>query len=255
MSPTVPSYGSTRAGNSNAAAMRQAFLLAVALHLVATPGLFWVLAHGHADTLRPAPVILECDVVRLSQAPLPEPLQETRLAHVLACMPPAARDAAVLSPPAPGAPPVVFPVPSTLPVATTPPRLMAPDLAGEDVRSLAATDLHFPGEGHNGGPVAISEIRPLYPDAARTQGQQGSVTIHLRVTYCGGVDYAEVTRSSGFAELDQAALAAVRKTTFKPAEQYGQPIAAEMNLQFMFRLDDVDRLHQPAGREPHTSPR
>lgn len=223
--------------------MSRAFLWAVVLHLAAAPGLLWVVKNGLGAVPVSAPVILECDVTVASQAPVPSPGEATMLAQAVAVAPREFRDAPGMPVPSPCVASVSLPVP-IVPIAETAvessPRLGVPDLAGEDTRALAA--LPFPSEGgqeeQGGHPMALSAIRPHYPYAARTRGQEGSVTVHLRVTPEGGVDFAEIARSSGVAVLDQSAMAAARKATFKPAERDGRPVSADMDLQFVFRLED-----------------
>ena len=89
-----------------------------------------------------------------------------------------------------------------------------------------------------GRPIALSEIKPHYPYAARTRGEAGRVTVHVRVTGEGAVDSAVVSSSSGVESLDQSALAATRKARFKPAEKGGKAVQSDMDLQFDFRLQD-----------------
>jgi protein TonB len=220
--------------------MSRAFLWAVVLHLAAAPGLLWVVKNGHGAVPVSAPVILECDVTVASQAPVPSPAEATMLAQAVAVTPREFRDAPVMPVPSPRVASVALPVPIAETAVESSPRLWVPDLAGEDTRALAA--LPFPAEGgkreQGGRPMALSEIRPHYPYAARTRGQEGSVTVHLRVTPEGGVDFTEIARSSGVAVLDQSAMEAARKATFKPAERDGRPVSADMDLQFVFRLED-----------------
>ncbi len=236
--------------------MSRAFLWAVVLHLTVAPGLFWLVKNGLGRAGGSAPVILECDVNMASRAPVPASGEETALAQAVASTPREVREAPVLKVPDPAAVPVALTVPIIAASAEPSSSLGVPDLAAEDVRALAAlpfppaggqggtTNAEFavlanPGQEQQGGrPTALSAIRPHYPYAARTRGQEGSVTVHLRVTPGGEVDFAEVARSSGVAVLDQSAMAAARKATFKPAERDGRPVSAEMDLQFVFRLED-----------------
>ena len=131
-----------------------------------------------------------------------------------------------------------------IPVVEMPDHPVSPDFARENIRVPAPGASGMPAipearQGDGGGhPMALAEIRPYYPYSARTRGEEGKVTVHLRVTSGGSVDSVEIGRSSGFSVLDQSALAAARKARFKPAEHNGLPIAADMDLQFDFRLEN-----------------
>jgi protein TonB len=87
-------------------------------------------------------------------------------------------------------------------------------------------------------PTALSGITPRYPFHARAEGQEGLVTVRVRVSGEGRVESAEVVRSSRFSALDEAALGAVRKARFAPAERGGRRVAGEIDLTFEFRLKD-----------------
>ena len=77
---------------------------------------------------------------------------------------------------------------------------------------------------------------PAYPRGSRQRGEEGVVTLEVRVGVSGEVEEAEVVGSSGFAALDEAALKAVRKATFEPARTGERPIASTVRLPLRFRL-------------------
>ena len=79
-------------------------------------------------------------------------------------------------------------------------------------------------------------IRPEYPRGARQRGEQGDVVVELRVGANGSVDAAEVVVTSGFADLDAAALRAVRAARFSPAESGGETVASTARMTLSFRL-------------------
>ena len=79
-------------------------------------------------------------------------------------------------------------------------------------------------------------IKPDYPKGARQRGEQGDVVVELRVNAEGFVDQAEVVTSSGFAELDEAALRAVRAAKFVPAKSGHSAVASSARLTLTFRL-------------------
>jgi protein TonB len=80
--------------------------------------------------------------------------------------------------------------------------------------------------------------RPRYPMAARQRGEEGRVTLRVRVDAAGVARDTRVTKSSGFGELDRTAMAAVGRATFRPARQGGEAVEAECEVVFEFRLED-----------------
>ena len=79
-------------------------------------------------------------------------------------------------------------------------------------------------------------IRPEYPAGARQRGEQGNVVLEIRVDADGAVETVTVAVSSGFEELDRAALRAARTARFVPARSDGATIASTVRLQLAFRL-------------------
>ena len=235
------------------AGLNRSFLLAIILHLMAVIILFWGVRHWPFATPLSRQVALEVEVIA---APPPASIETPAILQAVAAVAPEFRAPPVMMVPVPDVAPVTVSASVVVPVAETREQFVLPDLAREDTRGLAA--LPLPGynisnaavahvasalqiatQGDGGGrPVALSEIRPRYPDAARTLGQEGKVTVRLRVTETGEVESAEIGRSSGIAALDQSAVAATRKARFKPAAQGGTPISSEMELQFEFRLEN-----------------
>lgn len=59
--------------------------------------------------------------------------------------------------------------------------------------------------------------KPAYPAQAARNGDSGTVTLALLVGVDGRVTDSRIERSSGFRDLDRAALTALSQCTFKPA--------------------------------------
>ena len=78
---------------------------------------------------------------------------------------------------------------------------------------------------------------PAYPAMSRRLGEEGRVLLLVRVTPQGLPDGVEVRESSGFARLDEAALAAVRQWRFVPARRGSEAIAASVLVPIIFRRD------------------
>ena len=102
----------------------------------------------------------------------------------------------------------------------------------------AAVESGAGGTGKGDIPTALSEIRPRYPFRSRSDGEEGMVMVRVRVSEEGTVQEATVTRTSGFRALDDAAVAAVRKAQFAPAERGGRHVAGEISLTFQFTLKE-----------------
>jgi protein TonB len=84
--------------------------------------------------------------------------------------------------------------------------------------------------------AASGNMPPTYPsDAVRLQ-QHGRVTLRLHVTADGHVADAEIAISSGFPQLDQAALSSIAEWRFRPAEQGGKPVPDVIEMAVEFRI-------------------
>lgn len=95
------------------------------------------------------------------------------------------------------------------------------------------------------GPVALSaelsvacpeRTPPAYPAFSRRMGEEGIVVLRVELDEAGAVAYARVQTSSGFARLDEAALAAVRTWRCNPAQRNSQPVRAFALQPFKFIL-------------------
>jgi len=79
-------------------------------------------------------------------------------------------------------------------------------------------------------------IRPDYPKGARQRGEQGAVVLEIQVDAEGAVSEAKVVVSSGFAELDEAAVKAARMAKFRPAKSGNEFVASTARLKLDFKL-------------------
>ena len=85
-------------------------------------------------------------------------------------------------------------------------------------------------------PKPKRNIRPDYPKGARQRGEQGDVILEIRVNAEGTVDDVRVATSSGFAELDEAAVKAAKAAKFSPARSGREPVASTARLKLQFKL-------------------
>ncbi len=79
---------------------------------------------------------------------------------------------------------------------------------------------------------------PDYPRQARREGWEGRVVLSVAVAVHGHATSVAVRQTSGYAILDEAALAAVRRWRFEPARRGGVPVTASVDVPIRFRLDD-----------------
>lgn len=84
-------------------------------------------------------------------------------------------------------------------------------------------------------PQLLSGSAPTYPKELERKGITGSVGLAIVVGADGGVQSVDVTSSSGYDELDQAAIAAAYTYRFEPARNiYDEPVACRVNRSFSF---------------------
>lgn len=65
---------------------------------------------------------------------------------------------------------------------------------------------------------------------------EGTALLKMRITEQGRVEDAQVERSAGHPDLDQAALEAVRRWRFEPARRSGEPVSVLVVLPVEFKL-------------------
>ncbi len=94
---------------------------------------------------------------------------------------------------------------------------------------LAGTPPEYPTNGYQ----VVLDRSSLTPHL-QVEATEGRVILRLLVVANGGVDRVDVTVSSGFEILDQAAAAAVRAWLFAPATRDGQPIDAWVVIPMRF---------------------
>ena len=106
----------------------------------------------------------------------------------------------------------------------------------EDVKAANAPPVAPRQARLDAPPKPRRNIRPDYPKGARQRGEQGDVVLEIRVNAEGKVDDVKVATSSGFAELDEAAIWAARAAKFSPARSGHDPVASTARLKLQFKL-------------------
>jgi protein TonB len=79
--------------------------------------------------------------------------------------------------------------------------------------------------------------KPEYPRNSQRNEEQGTVTLAFLIGLDGGVKDAKIEKSSGFRELDKAALRGLSQCKFKPAQVDGKPTETWSNVQYVWRLE------------------
>jgi protein TonB len=173
---------------------------------------------------RPKPVELPPPAPRVRKA-VPTP-RKPREAPVIARAPEAAPTEApsVIAPPPPPEPIEVAATTSVVeaaPIAAAP----APSPPAPKTISIGAVSYLTPPVLH-------------YPPAARRAQEEGRVHVRVMVDADGRPREFAITRSSGFPRLDEAALATVRATRFKPYTENGVPQPFWVVMPLVFELEN-----------------
>ncbi|MFL2983803.1 MAG: energy transducer TonB [Candidatus Neomarinimicrobiota bacterium] len=85
-------------------------------------------------------------------------------------------------------------------------------------------------------PVAMSPIRPIYPEIAQEAGIEGVVIVQAFIDEKGRVKETLILKGVPNTGLDEAAMAAIRKTRFRPAKQRERAVGVWISIPVNFRL-------------------
>jgi protein TonB len=119
-------------------------------------------------------------------------------------------------------PPVAPLIPVVGPHVIAPPAVVTPKPVAKDVFTVASA---------GNCPV------PNYPANSARNGDTGTVGLALLIAPDGHVADSRVTTSSGFRELDRAAVAALSSCKFKPATTNGVPESAWGKIAYVWTLE------------------
>lgn len=84
-------------------------------------------------------------------------------------------------------------------------------------------------------PKPLSEIKPVYPEAARIAKLEATVVLEVEILRDGSVGMINVKRS--YPAFDEAAKEAVRKVKFKPAILNNVPVDCMVIIPIEFQLN------------------
>jgi periplasmic protein TonB len=79
--------------------------------------------------------------------------------------------------------------------------------------------------------------KPDYPRNSQRNEEQGTVTLQFLIGVDGSVKDAKIDKTSGFRELDKAALRGLSQCKFKPAMIDGRTAETWSNVQYVWRLE------------------
>lgn len=80
---------------------------------------------------------------------------------------------------------------------------------------------------------------PQYPIQAAREGHQGEVILDVTINAQGEVTNVTVEKSSGYRELDRAAVDAARKWRFNPGMHGGKPTGGVVRIPVNFSLQGM----------------
>lgn len=79
--------------------------------------------------------------------------------------------------------------------------------------------------------------KPAYPRNSQRAGEEGTVTLAFLIAVDGSVIEGKVDKSSGFRDLDRAAVAALSLCKFKPGTVDGKPEQSRTKMQYVWKLE------------------
>ena len=146
-------------------------------------------------------------------------------------------------PPEPDAPSLPEPSPEPPPLETpnaAPPREERPpeeEPSKPAVAASAPAPAAAPRQARlDAKPGLRKDIRPDYPRGARLRGEHGDVTLEIEVAASGRAGDVAVVSSSGYAELDEAAVKAAKAARFTPARRGGRAVPSTARITITFDL-------------------
>lgn len=127
-------------------------------------------------------------------------------------------------------------------VETAPPPLPAP-IDETELPAAPETGATVPGTvalapGDQPVPLNGQTPPPRYPSEALRRGESGTVLVRVEVDANGAPAGVALVQRSGSRELDRAAMEAVRKWRFMPAQRDGQAVAASLVIPIDFKADE-----------------
>ncbi|MDI6727451.1 MAG: TonB family protein [Thermodesulfovibrionales bacterium] len=108
---------------------------------------------------------------------------------------------------------------------------------GEDTGRIGASKATAEAEfGSDNAPSFAKRVMPEYPRLARRLGREGKVVLRLFINEHGRLVSVEIVEKAGHG-FDEAAIDAVKASTFRPAKLNGHSVACRAVLPVRFRLE------------------
>lgn len=144
-------------------------------------------------------------------------------------------------PATPPSPPKLVKLPTETPTVPPPVITIAQQPTAAPITATVNSASSAPPANNTVSGLLNTHTTPPYPDVARRLGEQGSVLLHLSISPAGDVTGATVSQSSGFADLDQAAVNwVVAHWKYKPAILNGTPVASYADALVKFDLKNAN---------------
>jgi len=105
------------------------------------------------------------------------------------------------------------------------------NMTGSDAGNFIETKF-----GASVAPAFLHREMPVYPMMARKLGREGKVVLKLTIDENGNLSDVEVIDKAGFG-FTEAAVEAVKKSTFLPAKKDGKAVASRALLPIRFQLE------------------
>jgi TonB family protein len=110
--------------------------------------------------------------------------------------------------------------------------------------NAADTSPHLDASGVN--------MQPAYPASALKNSERGAAVIGVNVGETGKVNYVYLLKTSGFDDLDAAAIMGTMNWRFIPATGNGKPVAGDTAVQIVFQPPDAAN---PSAQPPADPPK
>jgi len=106
----------------------------------------------------------------------------------------------------------------------------------EEVKAYQGADRYVPPHRVTTLPEVSREVKAPYPEAARQAGLEGTIKLHLKISAAGKVTSVRLLEGLGLG-LDEAAIRALKRFSFKPALVDGEAVGTEIDYIYTFLLD------------------
>jgi len=103
--------------------------------------------------------------------------------------------------------------------------------------ALGLDNVNFKSEPGVVRPQYKIKVEPKYPEAASKAGKEGQVVLQATIDENGIPQDIVAITDIGFG-FEEAAIAALKKTTFRPATKGGNPISLQVEIPYSFTLKD-----------------